>query len=101
MAPDRMISTGVQLPQEDLDKIRILMRGDRRPLGWIVREAVAMYLSSRSADISTYAAKFAQQDAAHPRQSGQHEEDVAQAPGSTTIGSPNDTEKKGFTGDEK
>jgi hypothetical protein len=41
----KMTSTGISLDQ---DEIRVLMRGDRRSLSWLVREAVQMYLGKQT-----------------------------------------------------
>jgi hypothetical protein len=62
-----------------------------------VREAVQMYLSTRQADIATYAAKFkAEESAKHAQPQAQG----ATSADSKAAGPPNNKEKKGVTGDD-
>jgi hypothetical protein len=90
----RLISTGISLPEDDFEKIRLLMRGDRRPLGFLVREAVTMYLQARSADIASYAERFKDDPHVHP--AGRDvTSSQSKAPGATQ-----GKEIKGDTGDK-
>jgi predicted transcriptional regulator len=53
-----MTSTGISLEPEEMAKLRILMRGDRRSLGWLAREAIALYLQTRADDVARYSAQW-------------------------------------------
>jgi hypothetical protein len=96
-----MKSTGVAIPEEAMGRIRVLMRGDRRPLGWIVREAIAMYLTSRADDISTYEAKFAAELGQDTRQTAQHETDKGQTSELKVVSPPYSKETNCVTGNDK
>ena len=78
----KMRSMGISLDPDEMDRMKILMRVDRRSLSWLVREAVQKYLKEREADIQRYSAQFAAQQ---PSQG-------------VTAG---DSTKKGFTGENK
>jgi len=83
----KMKSMGISLDPDEMDRMRILMRGDRRSLSWLVREAVLFYLRAREEDITKYAEQFAA-------------EQTGTSADSTAMGSPKATEKKDFTGDD-
>jgi hypothetical protein len=90
----KMTSTGISLDQTEMDRIRVLMRGDRRSLSWLVREAVQMYLRTRETDISRYIELFKLHQTQQPAQGQAH---IATSPDTSS----NNKEKKGFTGDDK
>lgn len=83
MAPEKMTSTGISLGESEMEKIRILMRGDRRSLSWLVREAVQMYLQTRAEDIAKYIAQFAVHQPGHQATSAK----------SAAVGHTDNTEK--------
>jgi predicted transcriptional regulator len=90
----KMTSTGISLDQDEMDKIRVLMRGDRRSLSWLVREAVQMYLRMRQADLAKYAEQFKVEESA------KNARPQTQGATSADSGPPNNQEKKGFTEDD-
>jgi predicted transcriptional regulator len=90
----KMTSTGISLDQDEMDRIRVLMRGDRRSLSWLVREAVQMYLRTREADIARYSEMFKAHQTQQPAQGQAH---VATSTDSKVQGPPNKQEKKGLT----
>lgn len=52
---------GISLDADEIEKMRVLMRADRRSLSWLIREAVQLYLQSRAEDVAKYSAQFAAQ----------------------------------------
>jgi predicted transcriptional regulator len=49
-----MKSTGVQFEPETMEQLRILARGDRIAVGWLIRAAVRAYLAGRQQDIERF-----------------------------------------------
>ncbi len=94
----KLTSTGISLDQDEMDRIRVLMRGDRRSLSWLVREAVQMYLRTREADIARYTELFAAEQGTKQVQPQTH---TATSTDSMAVGPSNDKEKKGLTEDKE
>lgn len=47
-----LIGTGIKIDPDQREKLEILMAADRRSLGFLVRDAIAMYLDSRRNEIN-------------------------------------------------
>lgn len=52
----KMRTMGVSLNPDEIEKMKILMVGDRRSVSWLIREAIVMYLAARADDLVRYAA---------------------------------------------
>ena len=57
--PDQKLARaiGINFPEAMKAKLVLLAQGDDRPVGWLVRQAVAQYLEQRANDIARYAAE--------------------------------------------
>jgi hypothetical protein len=47
-----MVGTGVKIEAEQMERLKVLMAADRRSLGFLVRDAITMYLDSRRNEIN-------------------------------------------------
>jgi predicted transcriptional regulator len=83
----KMVTMGMSLDPDEMDRMRILMRMDRRSLSWLVREAVQFYLRARAQDIAKYTEQFKAEQTSQPVTSAN----------STAVGPPNEQENKGLT----
>ena len=47
-----MVGTGLKIEADQMERLKVLMAADRRSLGFLVRDAITMYLDSRRNEIN-------------------------------------------------
>jgi hypothetical protein len=57
-------ATGMNVSSENLGKLRALAKGQKRSIGFLIREAIDQYLSGFAEEIAVYQDKYAAELAA-------------------------------------